>query len=199
MNKQDFLEKLRTGLAGLPKDDLDERINFYSEMIDDRMEDGLTEEEAVSQMGDVEEIISQIIAETPFVKIVKEKMKPNRTMKAWEIVLLVLGSPLWLSILLVLFSVILVIYVMIWVVIICLWAIEVSVGACALGGVLSGVVFIAKGDTLSGVAMIGSGIFCVGLAMFGFKGCKASTVGAGRLTKKIALGIKNCFIGRRTK
>ena len=77
MNKQDFLEKLRNGLAGLPKDDLDERINFYSEMIDDRMEDGLTEEEAVSQMGDVEEIISQIIAETPFVKIVKEKIRPK--------------------------------------------------------------------------------------------------------------------------
>lgn len=199
MNKNAFLEKLRNGLVGLPKDDLDERLNFYSEMIDDRMEEGLTEEEAVGQMGDAEEIISQIIAETPLAKIVKEKIKPNRTMKAWEIVLLVLGSPIWLPILLVLFSVIIVIYAMIWVVIICFWAAEISIGASAIGGVLSGVAIIAKGEVLSGVAMIGIGIFCAGFSIFMFQGCKAATVGAGRLTKKIALGIKNCFLGRRNK
>lgn len=199
MNKQDFLEKLRNGLAGLPKDDLDERINFYSEMIDDRMEDGLTEEEAVSQMGDVEEIISQIIAETPFVKIVKEKIRPKRTMRAWEIILLVLGSPLWLSILLVVFSVIFVIYVMIWVVIICLWALEVSMVGGAIAGLVSGVVFLADGNVYSGLAMIGLAIFCVGISIFLFIGCKATTIGAARLTKKIAIGIKNMIMGKGRK
>ena len=199
MNKQDFLEKLKTGLLGLPKDDLDERLTFYSEMIDDRMEEGLPEEEAVSQMGDVDEIISQIIAETPLAKIVKEKIKPNRTMKAWEIVLLVLGSPLWLSILLVVFSVILVIYVMIWVVIICLWAAEVAVAVGAIGGIGSGGIFIADGNEYSGLAMIGVAIFCIGLSMFLFNGCRVATVGAARLTKKIAIGIKNLIMRKGRK
>lgn len=199
MNKQEFLDKLRTGLMGLPKDDLEERVNFYSEMIDDRMEEGLLEEEAVSQMGDVDEIISQIIAETPLAKIVKEKIRPNRTMKAWEIVLLILGSPLWLSILLVIFSMILVIYVMIWVVIICLWAVEVSVASGAVAGVGSGVIFFIEGNGYSGLAMIGAAIFCVGISIFLFNGCKVATVGAARLTKKIAIGIKNIIMGKGRK
>ena len=48
MNKQEFLDELRKGLCGLPSEDIEERINFYSEMIDDRMEEGLTEEESVA-------------------------------------------------------------------------------------------------------------------------------------------------------
>ena len=199
MNKQEFLEKLRMGLNGLPKDDLDERLNFYSEVIDDRMEEGLLEEEAVSQMGNVDEIISQIIAETPLAKIVKEKIKHKRTMRVWEIVLLVLGSPLWLSILLVLFSLILVIYIMIWVVIICLWAAEVSVAVGALAGIGSGGIFIADGNEYSGLALIGVAIFCMGLSIFLFNGCKVATVGAARLTKKIAIGIKNMIMGKGRK
>ena len=38
MCKQDFLDELRAKLIGLPKQELEERLTFYSEMIDDRME-----------------------------------------------------------------------------------------------------------------------------------------------------------------
>ena len=48
MGKQEFLAQLRKGLQGLPQEDIEERLTFYSEMIDDRMEEGLSEEEAVS-------------------------------------------------------------------------------------------------------------------------------------------------------
>ena len=50
MNKEEFLSELRTKLSGLPQEDIEERISFYSEMIDDRMEDGISEEEAVEGM-----------------------------------------------------------------------------------------------------------------------------------------------------
>ena len=199
MNKQEFLGKLKNGLLGLPKDDLDERLNFYSEMIDDCMEEGLSEEEAVSKMGDVNEIISQIIAETPLTKLVKEKIKPNRKMKVWEIILLVLGSPVWLPLLLAVLILLLAVYIVIWAVIVSLWAMDVSVGASALAGAISGALFITEGNVLSGVAMIGAGIFCAGLSIFMFHGCKVATDGAVRLTKKIALGIKNCFVGKGRK
>ncbi len=42
-------------------------------MIDDRVEEGLTEEEAISEIGTVNEILSQIIEEIPLSKLVKEK------------------------------------------------------------------------------------------------------------------------------
>ena len=74
MNKEQFLNELKKGLSGIPKEDLDERVNFYSEMIDDRIEEGMSEEEAVSAIGDVKTIVSQIMAETPITTIVKERV-----------------------------------------------------------------------------------------------------------------------------
>ena len=77
MNKQQFLAQLRKGLSGLPQNDIEERLTFYSEMIEDQMEDGLSEEEAVSAIGSVDESVAQVVAETPLVKIAKEKIKPK--------------------------------------------------------------------------------------------------------------------------
>ena len=53
MTKQAFAAALRNELSGLPREDIDRSIDFYCEMIDDRMEEGLTEEEAVSAIGSV--------------------------------------------------------------------------------------------------------------------------------------------------
>ena len=38
MTKQEFLARLREGLRGLPEADIEERLTFYGEMLDDRME-----------------------------------------------------------------------------------------------------------------------------------------------------------------
>ena len=62
MNKQEFIRQLSEKLSGLPQTDIEERLAFYSEMIDDRMEDGISEEEAVLAIGDVDSIARQIIA-----------------------------------------------------------------------------------------------------------------------------------------
>ena len=37
MLKTEFLTELQNGLSGLPQADIDERLSFYSEMIDDRI------------------------------------------------------------------------------------------------------------------------------------------------------------------
>ena len=57
MNKQDFLIDLEKGLAGLPREDVEERLAFYSEMIDDRAEETGSEEAAVSEIGPVEDVV----------------------------------------------------------------------------------------------------------------------------------------------
>ena len=93
MSKQEFLAQLRKGLSGLPQDDIEERLTFYGEMIEDRKEEGLSEEEAVSAVGNVDEIVEQVVAEVPLVKIAKERIKSKRRLSAGEIVLLALGSP----------------------------------------------------------------------------------------------------------
>ena len=50
-------------------------------MIDDRIEDGLSEEEAVGEIGPVDSVVSQIIADTPLPKLVKERVRSNRSLR----------------------------------------------------------------------------------------------------------------------
>ena len=194
MTKQEFLMELRTGLSGLPQKDIEERLTFYSEMIEDRIEDGLSEEQAVLAVGTAKEIIAQTVAEIPLAKIAKERIKSNRRFKAWEIVLLALGSPIWLSLGIALVAVILSVYVALWSVIISLWAAFVSLVASSFGGVMAGILFSIKDNLLTGIAVCGASIVCLGFSIFMFYGCKAASKGILILTKKIAILIKNCFI-----
>ena len=199
MTKSEFLWQLRNGLQGLPRDDIEERVNFYSEMIDDRMEEGLSEAEAVSEIGDVNTVVAQILEETPLAKIVKEKVKPSRAIKVWEIVFLVLGSPIWLSLLIAAFSVFLAVYIVIWSVVVALWSIEVSFVACALGGFVAAAAFAFRGNVLIALAMLSAGICLAGLSILMFFPCKAVTKAMVWLTGKIALGIKTMFMGKGKK
>ena len=196
MSKQEFLVQLRKGLSGFPQGDIEERVTFYSEMIDDRIEEGIMEEEAVAAIGTVDEIVKQVIAETPLAKIAKERIKTKRRSRAGEIVLLVLGSPIWLSLLIAAFAIILAAYIVVWSVVITLWSIEASFVACLLGGIVSAVIFAFQGNGITGLAMLGAGIICAGLSIFMLYGCKAATKGILLLTKKMALGIKTLFVGK---
>lgn len=194
MSKQEFLAQLRKGLSRLPREDMEERLTFYSEMIEDRMEEGFSEKDAVSAAGPVREIVAQIIADTPFTKIAKERIKSKKRLGAGEIVLLALGSPIWLSLGIAAAAVILSLYISLWSVIISLWAVFASLAVCPVIGVPACFIFIADGNVANGIASLASGIVCAGLSIFAFYGCKAVTKGIFLLTKKMAIWIKSCFI-----
>lgn len=186
MLKQEFLIQLRKGLSCLPKQDMEERLTFYSEMIDDRMEEGLSEEDAVMAVGSIADIIAQITDDTP-------KKNKKRRLSAGEIVLLVLGSPIWVSLLIAAFAVVLSLYISLWAIIISLWACFGSFVACTFGGVFAGILFIAGGNVLSGIVMIGAGTVCAGLGIILFLGCSAATKYTVLLTKKCFHGACNRF------
>lgn len=194
MNKQEFLDKLRSGLSGLPKEDVEERLTFYSEMIDDRTEEGLSEEEAVLEVGSVDEIVTQVISDIPLAKLAKERVKPKRELKSWEIVLLIIGAIIWFPLCIAIVSVIFSLYISVWSVIVSLWSVFVSLVASSFGTIISGIVFVIKGDMISGGFLIAVGIISAGLSIFAFYGCKAVTKGILILTKKVVVKIKNCFV-----
>ena len=54
MNKKDFLFSLEKALSGLPKEEVEERLAFYDEIIEDRVEDGLSEEQADMEIGSLD-------------------------------------------------------------------------------------------------------------------------------------------------
>ena len=194
MNKREFLAGLRKGLAGLPQEDMEERLTFYAEMLDDRMEEGLSEEEAVEAVGPIDEIVRQAVADTPLTKIAKERIRPKRRLKAWEIVLLVLGSPIWLPLAIAGAAIILALYMTIWAVLDAFWVIFGALAGCTVGSVFLCVFFALGGNTMSGLAALAAGFVCAGLAIFLFFGCKKMTGGICLLTRDMTLGIKNCFI-----
>ena len=120
-----------------------------------------------------------------------ETIKSKRKMKTWEIALLIVGSPVWVSLLIAAFAALCSLYISIWSVIIALWAIFGSFVGVAFGGLAVGTVFTVCGNAVSGIALIGAGIILAGLSIFLFFGCKAATEGISLLTKKIASKIKS--------
>lgn len=196
MNKQEFLDQLRARLNGLPKEEIEERIWFYGEMIDDRMEEGLSEEEAVKAIGPVEGIVSQIVGDIPLTKCIKEKITPKRKLGPVEILLLILGSPIWISLLIALVSVIFSVYISLWAVVISLWAIYGSLVACAISGIIVGVGYVIDGYGVTGFTLIGGGVACSGISIFLVYGCKAATKGVVLILKNFLLWIKRKFVNK---
>ena len=165
MTKQEFIFELYKKLKNFPKKEVDESIAFYSEIIEDNIEDGLTEEQAVSKLGSVDEIARQIASQIPLAKIVKHNAKPKRSLKTWEIVLLIALSPIWFSLLIGLFAGVISVYAVLWSVIICIWAVAGAlcvVGSLsAIGGVVLSFIKGAEGATI-----LGLGLFSLGLGIF---------------------------------
>lgn len=190
MTKLNFLIALNEKLSGLPREEAEERLRFYSEMIEDRMEEGLSEEDAVAAVGSIDDIAAQILADVPLVRIAKEKIKPKRRMKAWEIVLLAVGSPVWFPLLLAAIIVVLSVYITLWAVVISLWAAFGALIGSGIGGTAAGVAYLCLGHNVLGIALTGAALVCLGLGIFSFYGALAATKGCVALAKVCILGIK---------
>lgn len=194
MNKQEFLAALQAGLKGLPRGDIQHWVEFYREMVEDRMEDGMSEEEAVAALGPVRDLVAQILSETPLPRLVHEKVKPKRPMKAWEIILLVLGSPVWLPLACAAVLVLLAGYAVLWACIITLYAVDLT---AALGGValiISALFYFPPNHVLSQIFFGGTGLMSAGIAVLLFLVSGKVTTWLLRLSKKALLAVKFRFV-----
>ena len=199
MNKYEFLGRLRERLAGLPPKDIEKSLDYYAEIIADRVEDGMSEEEAVAALGTLDEIVAQILEDTPLPKLVKEKVRPKRALRTWEILLIVLGFPLWLPLLIAFASVIFSVLAVIGSVIISLFAVAVAVGACTLAFIVAGLICFVTAKEALGIILIGATLICAGLCILFFIGAKYAAAGILWLCKKGVRAIKSCFVGKEAK
>ena len=60
MNKTEFVLALAERLPFMPRDEIEERAAFYFEIVDDLMEEGLSEEEAFAQIDSIDSIVEQM-------------------------------------------------------------------------------------------------------------------------------------------
>jgi uncharacterized membrane protein len=166
-------------------------------MIDDRMEEGRSEHEAVSDIGSVEEIAAQIVSEIPLAKFATQRLKPKRNLRAGEVVLLILGSPIWLSLVVAAFAVMLALYAVLWSLILCLYAVELSLAATGVMGAFLFVFYLAGQSLPAALLVLGAGLVSAGLVFPMHVASVRGTKGMVVLGKRIFLCIKGCFVRKR--
>jgi len=134
MNKQEFIALLREKLEGLPVSEVKKSVDYFSEMIDDRLEEGMTEEEAVAEMEEIDEIVKKVTYDIPLPTLVKEKLKKKGSLSTLNIILLIIGFPIWAPLLLSCLAVVGSFFVAIFVI---LLSIIIGVIALIVGGIIS--------------------------------------------------------------
>lgn len=184
MIKEEFIRELDLSLKNELIQNRETYLSYYSEIIEDYLEDGYTEEEAVNKLDEIPSIVKTIQQEIGNTE--------NKTINKNPIIifLLIIGAPLWgsilLSVLLLLFSSLII-----------LWCAPFSLGMLSFAGLLTGAVSLMGLTFNTGiyyiVTQLGVGIFALGLGLFLLLGTVYITKYVGSLSKKIIDVLSNVF------
>ena len=194
--KEKYLSAIRQGLSDLPNNEVKERISFYSEMIDDRVEDGLTVEEAILEIGPVRTVVQQITAELDG-KVQGAKREKTRLpfgkRGAGYIALVISSAVIWLPLLIAGVAVAFSLYVSLlalvvslwaaaWSVAVSLWAAFGSLIAVGLYEVAAGTATLVIDKDIFGAGLIGAAIVMLGLSIPLFFAARALSIAVARAT-----------------
>lgn len=170
MNKETYLDALETELKQYEITDYMRYIEYYRELIEDSIEDGKTELEALDNLGDAQSVVKRILSEQRdlFIKKPKGKLHPG------VLILLVLGSPLWLSLLVALMCVLFAIFIIILIAYFILWLIPFMSGLFTFVFGMSGIAMFLTSFVFmvhhfaAGLMQLGVGIFALGVGILLF-------------------------------
>ena len=166
MTKADFLRLLERALMQLSEEERQKNLEYYSELLDDMMEEGMTEAEATAKLGSPNQIAQSILQEMPLGKLVSTRMKPKSGWTPLAIVLAVVGSPVWVPLLLATVAIVLAVFVSI-------WALGFAAVAVVLGlavAVVATPIIAIRAATLTlpvGLLLLGAGLVLLGLCVLG--------------------------------
>lgn len=187
MNKLEFINELGEKLSLLPPGEVSGILDYYVESIDDRVEDGMDEEAAIASLGSLDDLAAKILSEQESLapptapeppkfnwEVAPEDAPPppppepepkKRRMSPGIIVLLVLGSPVWLSLLLGLGCAAFGIWIAVWAV---LGSLFIAAAAMAFAGVIGGIFsfFVPASPSTFAVRLLASGS-CLAVAGVG--------------------------------
>ena len=168
MNKSEFLGELTNRLKHLPDQEIGKLISYYEESIDDRIEDGMTEEASIKSLGSLDDIVTNIENEIPITSMVKDKVikeiEKSRS-KGVLLALTIIGSPLWLPLLLTAVCVVISLVLAGWVIYAGGVVSYVSLAIIAVTGVGIGFIRIFTIGFTTGIAYMGVGILSAGMMM----------------------------------
>lgn len=161
MSKAEFLSELELSLHSMKDNEKSKFITFYDEMIDDYVENGMTEAEAISKIGTPKKIAVELLENNDSVKL----NLPLPGNKLFNIIITIIGFPLWGSLLLTFILSILCVYILI-------FCLPVSTGAATVGFLAASIIgiigspFVIAHSLSTGLMQLGIGIASVGISFF---------------------------------
>ena len=156
----------------------------------------MTEEEAVAVMGSVQDAAAQCLSAVSLPKLVREKAIPRRKLRAWEVVLLVLGAPAWVPLAAAAVVIVLSVYIVMWSVVVTLSVLELSFVLLPVAGVFGAVYFGVRQLPSQALLLLGTAFIFAGISVLWFFLCKAAVKGCVFAGKRFALGVKRMFVGK---
>jgi len=158
MTKMEYLKKLKHALRRVKADERKKSLAYFSEVIDDRMEDGIPESDAVAELESVEAAAERIIAEAEAQGQLKKRLS------AWEVSLIVVGFPLWFPVLLTIGIVLLTLYLLVWIIIVTLFLVSAALVVAAPAGIV-GLFQLLDQNVASAFAVLATGLVGSGLGI----------------------------------
>lgn len=191
MNRVEFLNLLKKRLKDISKEDLKRTLDYYNEIISDKIDDGISEKEAIKSLGSIDEIVNEVKN-----GISSERKKSEKNSKGWKVALLISTFYIWVPILISIFAVIFSLYVSLWAIVVSLGAVGVSSIIVTPAGIIIGIIRICGGNTPAGIVIIGLSLVLAGIGILLCKATIELSKLSIKLLKKILQIIKHLF-GKR--
>lgn len=163
MNKNQFIEELKSKLRRLPEKEIDNAISYYIEYFEDASIEN--DVDVVSEFGSPSSIASQILADYA----IKDNKESKRFEKSgissvWFIVLAILASPIALPLA---FAMIILLFVPVIVIGTLTFAFILTAGALALSGFAISFIGLSVilNDFSTAILFVGSGLILIGVGL----------------------------------
>lgn len=174
MTRNEFITSLSARLQGIPENERQKALDWYSELICDRMEE-MPEADAVSGIGSVDEIADEILSQYRQNTTVvhssdstepQSRRSPDKGVNtALVIFAAVVLSPIWLPLLITGLSLALVAVLLVWCAVVTVGVMLVSAAAVGVVGLVYGFWALFVINPAYGLLVLGTALISAGLTL----------------------------------
>ena len=201
MSREEYISQLREKLTANKIPGIDSMIEFYDEAIADRVEDGMSEDEAVSAMEDIDSIVKAAMLDKPITSLMADNVK-KRHKEASEsghgalfVILMIVGFPIWFPLLVAFLSIIFSLYVAMWAIVVSIYAVELSFAISAVVSLFGAATFVmGQIPFATAIALLGCALILGGLTLLMWKPIVALTKWMIKIIKVVFRSIKSIFV-----
>lgn len=195
MNKEQYLECLRSNLRNIPEEEMNNIMEYYREYFEDA---GVEKEQVViAELGRPELLASKISADYVIKDIENNESIKNVTQvkrglsNMWVILLAIFASPIWLPLGIAVAAVVFSIVIAVFAVVFAFMVAAVAVIGSGLFAIIAGIIVLFM-HMPTGLATLGGGCIAIGCGSL----CLLITLWTGIIFKKLILAIGKIRIGK---